>query len=201
MGVVASVHGSGVARPGVRLSGWVAGVRGSRLVVGVMIGRRLGVTLRRRPGVMTRPGLHAVLSRIQGASSGERHKWTNKKRCVSVGPPPPHTPVHSIDSEQRQSSNSLPEEEEDVSTPEVPDQVPLLSPSSEEEEAAEETRTTNLRGCVRSLKAERQVPIFRCETTTTSNIRVKFSSLAKFSVSPRSLLVFVSFCSFVVLII
>lgn len=70
VGVVARVHGPRVARPGVRLPGWVAGVRGSRRVAVVMIGLRLGVTLRRRSGVMTRPGLHAVLSRIQGASSG-----------------------------------------------------------------------------------------------------------------------------------
>lgn len=78
MGVVAGVDAPGVTCPGVRLAGWVGRVRRSGLGVGVRVRHGLRVSLYGLRGsrVMTRPGLHGVLSWIQRTPPGEENSTT-----------------------------------------------------------------------------------------------------------------------------
>lgn len=113
----------------------------------------------------------------KGPRLGETHERTNMKRCVSVGPPPPHRLVRA---DQWRAAAGF-----------VRRMSPHESLLSSLEEAGEERNTTNLRGCLPSPGGERRPPILRCETTTASNICVKFPCFSHFS-----LFVFVSFSSF-----
>lgn len=167
VGVVARVHGPRVARPGVRLPGWVAGVRGSRRVAVVMIGLRLGVTLRRRSGVMTRPGLHAVLSRIQGASSGGKTTSGQTRRGGSASLLCDHTGSSDRPNRWRAAAGFS----------QLVGGGGCFHMRDYERVAAE-------------LEGQRRLPILRRETATVSKICAKFLRVL-------SLCVFVSFfCCF-----